>query len=390
MTIHDKIFRTIIYPLINLYDPNWKIMKKKLECFYLDEIQQNKNRYYELLSENIEWFLDLKERDLLENGLNNDYKDKSRILIREFRKITNFIASQTLNEKFFENTEVFDLINDIYLETDSRRSYYYNLKFYHFDESIIKLKERIKNDINEETRLSPIHGPSDIFNFPKWERFHYELINEAKNHLSVYFDFIENDPSISHNNFYISISFIEDQYKKNIWKEGPSSLIKTLKKILLRIIDYDSLELKNSYDLTEEVHESIRESSINYFDYIQNQYSRDEIKKRYTHIRRLKSIGYYLYSLILMGSITEHILKTYYNKFNAGTEDLINRAKGDHIISNAEMIELKFINHTRNYVHIKSLIDSNDNITEKKFNLSFQVFKEVLKKMSKLNFSTHN
>ncbi len=65
-------------------------------------------------------------------------------------------------------------------------------------------------------------------------------------------------------------------------------------------------------------------------------------------------------------------------------EDLINRAKGDGIISNSDKTHLQFINSTRNYIHIEEFINSGDDITEIKFNLSFGVFKEVLDKLKKL------
>ena len=145
----------------------------------------------------------------------------------------------------------------------------------------------------------------------------------------------------------------------------------------------DTLELINDFNLSDEIHESINKFSKISFNFIKEDQIKKELKKRFTDIRRLKSQEYYLYCLILMGSIIEQLLKTYYG-ISAKTEDLINRAKGEGIISNSDKTQLQFINSTRNYIHIEEFINSGDDITENKFSLSFEVFKEVLEKIKNL------
>ena len=225
--------------------------------------------------------------------------------------------------------------------------------------------------------------------FPKWKNFEYTFSKKDNWYLRFNIGFIENNPEIAHNNVYIYTYFFENGASKNFWKEGLSELIGSIKKIIEEISQLDTSELINDYNLPEDIQEIINKFSKMSFNYIQDDKIKRELKRRFVDIRRLKSQEYYLYCLILMGSIIEQLLKTHYG-ISAKTEVLINRAKGEGIISNSEKTQLQFINYTRNYVHIEEFISSGDEITETKFNLSFQVFKEVLEKIKGLFYDKND
>lgn len=137
LTIPDEIKSFIIEPLIKLDSPEWKIMKRNLEKFTNEEILNNINKYFEILAKNKDWFLNLEEKYKLDEYLYNNYQNKHKIYFREFYRIIRLIALEALNKKYFHDPEIIDSIHDIFIESDDRRGYYYNIKFYHFDESII-------------------------------------------------------------------------------------------------------------------------------------------------------------------------------------------------------------------------------------------------------------
>ena len=125
------------------------------------------------------------------------------------------------------------------------------------------------------------------------------------------------------------------------------------------------------------------DDNIEDFSFLDDEKIRLELKKRYLDIRKLKSQKFYHYCLILMGSIIEQLLMMYYYDFT-GTNDLINKANSENIISNSDKAQLQFINSTRNFLHVQEYVDSGVIIKETKFNHSFQVFKEVLEKLKTL------
>ncbi|MHA2218306.1 MAG: hypothetical protein ACXACY_20425 [Candidatus Hodarchaeales archaeon] len=359
-------------------------MKRDLEKFKNEEVLKNSKKYFEILAKNRDWCLKLEEKYKLEKFLYDSYPDQYKIYFREYHRIIKLIALKALNSNYFHDPEIIDSIHDVFIESNDKRGYYYNIKFYHFDESIIDLMEKIERIISKSMRVNPLKTPPGYQEgFPKWSNFEYSFSEKDNWYLRFNIDFIENNPEITHNNIYIFAFFVEKKTPKNFWKEGPSDLVNSIKKVMEEVSQLDTLELINDFNLSDEIHESINRFSKISFNFIKDDQIKKELKKRFTDIRRLKSQEYYLYCLILMGSIIEQLLKTYYG-VSAKTEDLINRAKGEGIISNSDKTQLQFINSTRNYIHIEEFINSRDEITENKFNLSFEVFKEVLEKIKKL------
>ena len=359
-------------------------MKNNLEKFVNEEILKDPTKYFELLSKHKEWILNLEEKYKLDEFLYKNHPNKYKICFREFHNIIRRIAIEAYNKNYFQDSEISSSIYDIYLEYDQRRGYYYNLKFYHFNESYMDIIEKIQRLISRDMRISPIKGNIDSQEtFPKWKTIDYSL--SAKNNWIFNFDinYYENDPKIPHNHLFIATYFIEDKTHKNFWEAGPSDLINSFSKIIEEISHFDTLELIIDYNLPDNIHEIIIESSKMPFSYIKDEKIKSELEKRLADIRTLKSHGFYLYCMILMGSIIEQLLRSYYDlPDSAGT--LINKAKGEDKISDSDKFQLLYIYSIRNYIHINLYIDSKDEITEKKFNTAFQVFKEVLEKLKKL------
>ena len=385
LAIPNEINSLIIEPLTQLYSPEWNIMKRDLEKFKNEEILKNSKNYFEMLAKNRDWLLNLEEKYKLKEYLNKNYPDQHKIYFREYHRIIRLIALEALNSNYFHDPEMIDSIHDIFIESDDRRGYYYAIKYYHFDESIMDGMEKIERVISRDMRISPLKTSTGYHQegFPKWKNFNYSFSEKDNWYLRFNIDFIENDPEIPHNNIYIIAFFVENKTPKNFWKDGPTDVVNSIKKIIEEISHFDNLELINDYNLSDDLHETINKFSKMSFNYIEDDKIRNELKKRFIDIRRLKSQEYYLYCLMLMGSIIEQLLKTHYN-ISTGTENLINMAKGADIISNSDKAQLLFINSTRNYIHIQEYINSRDDITENKFNLSFQVFNEVLEKLKNL------
>ncbi|MFW9969691.1 MAG: hypothetical protein ACFFDF_05780 [Candidatus Odinarchaeota archaeon] len=119
------------------------------------------------------------------------------------------------------------------------------------------------------------------------------------------------------------------------------------------------------------------------FKYVNDLEIREEIINRYLQIFKLASLGMYKLGLILMGSILEQLLTTYYN-ISAKTSDLINRAGNDNLISKSDKAFLVMLNHMRNYIHIQEYLKSKDEIDESRFKGSREIFESLLKKFEKL------
>ncbi len=383
MTIPNEIKSLIIESLIQQFSPEWNIMKRNLEKFKNEEILKYPKKYYEMLAKNREWLLNLEEKYKLGDFFLTNYPDhQHRIYFREYHKLIRLVAKEALNNNYFHDPETIDSIYDIFIESDDRKGYYYSIKYYHFDEAIMDGMEKIERIFSRDMRITPLKtSPGNPQRgFPKWKNFEYSFSEKDHWYLSLYIDFIENEPEIPHNNIYISAFYVENKTPKNFWKDGPTNIVNTIKKIIEEISQFDNLELINDYNISDDLHETINKFSKMSFNYIKDDKIRIELKKRFIDIRRLKSQEYYLYCLILMGSIVEQLLTTHYN-ISTSAENLINKAKKDNIISNSDKAQLLSINYTRNYIHIQEYIKSGDDITETKFNLSFQVFNEVLEKL---------
>ncbi len=126
-----------------------------------------------------------------------------------------------------------------------------------------------------------------------------------------------------------------------------------------------------------------QEKIIVNFEYIDDLEIKEEIINRYLQIFKLASSGMYKLGLILMGSIIEQLLKTYYN-LSAKTSDLINKARTDNIISKADKSFLEMLNHMRNYIHIEEYLKSKDKIDESRFKGTVEIFESFLLKIKGL------
>lgn len=126
-----------------------------------------------------------------------------------------------------------------------------------------------------------------------------------------------------------------------------------------------------------------KEKVMEKFQYIDELEIKEEIINRYLQIFKLASIGIYKLGLILMGSIIEQLLKTYYN-ISAKTVDLINRAGIENIISKSDKSFLEMLNHMRNYIHIEEDLKFKDEIDESRFRGSIEIFESLLKKFERL------
>lgn len=174
LAIPNEINSLIIEPLTQLYSSEWNIMKKNLVKFKKEEILKNSKKYFDVLAKNRDWLLNLEEKYKLEEYLHKNYPDQHKIYFREYHRIIRLIA---LNSNDFRDPEIIDSIHDIFIESDDRRGYYYAIKYYHFDESIMDGMEKIERVINRDMRIIPLKTSTGYpqEGFPKWNRFKYSF-----------------------------------------------------------------------------------------------------------------------------------------------------------------------------------------------------------------------
>jgi len=201
-------------------------MKKDLKKFKDEKILKNLNKYIDLLAKNIEWLLNLEEKYKLEEYLYTNYPDQYKIYFREYHRIISLIAKEALNSNTFHDPDMINSLYDVILESDDRRGYYYAIKYYHSDESILDVMDKIERLISKNLRVTPRKiSPGYQNGFPKWKNYEYSFSEKDKWYLNLYFNFIENDPEIPHNNIYLNTIYIENKIRKNFWKHGPPSLV---------------------------------------------------------------------------------------------------------------------------------------------------------------------
>ena len=239
----------IIKPLIEIEESELISKKQNLEYYIESIIEPEIEKYYKILEENLDWFLDLKEKRIFEEWLFQNYTLVYKKIFHKYNKLLSYLSNFFLENRESKTAELIDKLNDISLESDNRRGYYYNIKFYHYNESIIDLKDKIKKIINKVMRLEPIEKKMGLgLILPRWSEFEYNL-DDA---ISFNLDFIENKLIVDHNNLYIIAYFIKKKKLRNFWKDGPLDFIEFFKSVIQEITQMSSLKLINIFDITEE------------------------------------------------------------------------------------------------------------------------------------------
>ncbi len=229
--------------------------QKNLEAFLKKDVTNELTKYIRIIENNIDWFLDLKAKSKIEESLYKLYPSNAKLYFRKYNRILTFLTKATLNQSNLENIKIIDRVNDLLLESDRRRKFYYNIKFYHYNESIITLKEQVVRIVNKILRLETFERRHELgLKLPRWSDFHYSF--DKGIHLNI--DFIENHLIVNHNNVYISTYFIKDEKRKNFWRFGPSRLIGFIKQIIKEIIQDKNMIIINLYDIHDDVTSELR------------------------------------------------------------------------------------------------------------------------------------
>lgn len=237
----------IIKPLLEIELTNWESMKKRLDDFMAGTIIPQIEKYIATIEKNLEWFLDLEEKRNFERYLYEKNSSTSKIYFREYNKIVKFLSRKFLEKIDLEQLGLIEKLNDIYLESDQRRGYYYNIKFYHYNESILDLKENIKRIVSKALRLESLEQKHDLgLNLPRWSSFEYTL--ESGTFFNI--DFIENILEVNHNNIYFSTIFFKDKKRVNFWEDAPPDLIMHSRNIVKRICEIETLMLVNTFNIS--------------------------------------------------------------------------------------------------------------------------------------------
>lgn len=377
--IPEKIRIQIIEPLIQFDIKEYKQIRE----FFKSEILKDNKKFFDILINNLDWFLELKNKYDLESALYSKFTDKYSQYFREYHNIIQSSIEIALNSDEIPESIKFEKLYDIYLESGEIKGYYYDAKFYQFRESIKETKNRIEYIIQKYLRIDP-RGPTyinKINDFPHWSTLEFNL----ENGILCIFDFIENHRKIEHNHLYFRTIFRIDKKLRNAWQDGNPDDVKIMKKIMSEILTIKNIEIKSTYKIPEDFRRELFSHSIKEkFDYITNNEMRNEIERRYREINILESNEMYLLALILIGSILEQILQLYYNDNDSKFSNLIGKARKDKIISITDFDLLIMLSHLRNYIHIQAYLNSNDNINKNKYTTSYQIFEDLLCKFKKL------
>jgi len=251
----EKIKLYVLNPLLEIETSDRKELDEEINKYLKDNFLTNKKNFYDLILENLDWFLDLQNKAHINCFFQQKFPDYYKIYFYEIHDILKIIIRNALEDNYFQDSEIIYKLNDIFLESDHRRHYFYNIKLYHSKESIIDLKDRIERIFNKFMRISPQKIPHDFVyeGFPRWIEFRYGILDGSYFHIN----FIENDPDIPHNNLYIDI-FLSNRLK-NLWKDIPKKDYNRIKSILKEIIKNRNIQLKNIYNLPEDIIDEINE-----------------------------------------------------------------------------------------------------------------------------------
>lgn len=248
--IPEEVEALILKPLLQIESTDLNLMQKNLEEFLKKDVSKEINKYIKIIENNLDWFLDLEAKSKFEESLYKSYPTNAKIYFRKYNLILTFLCKTILEKSDPENIELIDRVNDLLLESDRRRRYYYNIKFYHYKESIIALKENIVKIVNKILRLETVERKHELgLTLPRWSDFQYSLDS------GIFFkiDFIENKLIVNHNNVYISTIFIKDEKRKNFWRFGPLKLIEFIKQIIKEIIQNNNMTMISLYDIPNDI-----------------------------------------------------------------------------------------------------------------------------------------
>ena len=206
--IPEEVDALILKPLLQIESKDLNLMQKSLEEFLKEDDSKEINKYEKIIENNLDWFLDLESKTKFEESLYKSHPSNAKIYFRKYNLILTFICKTILEKSDPENIELIDRVNDLLLESDRRRRYYYNIKFYHYKESIIALKEKIAKIVNKNLRLETFERKHELgLTLPRWSDFRYSLDT------GIFFkiDFIENKLIVYHNNIYFSTILIKNE-----------------------------------------------------------------------------------------------------------------------------------------------------------------------------------
>lgn len=248
--IPQEVEALILKPLLQIESIDLNLMQKNFEEFLKKDINKEINKYIKIIENNLDWFLDLEAKSKFEESLYKSYPSNAKIYFRKYNLILTFLCRTILERSDPENIELIDRVNDLLLESDRRRRYYYNIKFYYYKESIIALKEKIIKIVNKNLRLETVERKHKIgLTLPRWSDFRYSL--DGGNFFRI--DFIENKLIVNHNNVYISTTFIKDETRKNFWRFGPPKFIEFIKQIIKEIIQINNMTMIGVYDIPNDM-----------------------------------------------------------------------------------------------------------------------------------------
>ena len=186
----------------------------------------------------------------------------------------------------------------------------------------------------------------------------------------------ENPPVINHNSIYISF------YLHRItWFDITEQSMNSLKQIISEINQIESLLLIDSSNLNSSILEIIKESSYKSFEFIGDENIEQELVKRYKDVLKFGNLEMYLYASIILGTIIEQILRSYYNNINTKFINNIRRAcETDNLISNADKTVLEKLDHIRNYIHVNLLVESSDIISKTNYESYLDTLNDFIRK----------
>ncbi len=155
----------------------------------------------------------------------------------------------------------------------------------------------------------------------------------------------------------------------------------SLKQIISEINQIESLLLIDSSNLNSSILEIIKESSYKSFEFIGDENIEQELVKRYKDVLKFGNLEMYLYASIILGTIIEQILRSYYNNINTKFINNIRRAcETDNLMSNADKTVLEKLDHIRNYIHVNLLVESSDIISKTNYESYLDTLNDFIRK----------
>lgn len=255
LKISKDLQKYVINPLKEIAkEKNFSERQRKWREF-LDKLLGNKQKYFEMIVNNYEYFVDFKNKNELRREIIQNSIDEY------FREVLYYIHKFTYQESSELNFDESQLkkINSIYNEFNHYEIETYNIKLYQqksirsISELQRKIFDIIEKNIAEKPKLEHF-TQKDMIKFPKVSFF----ANWIQNEVRFTFYFFQNPPNIfSFNDIYIRLNFCQsERYRENPiekWEDVSENVIDIINKILKDIILLEDIIVKDLIELPDSI-----------------------------------------------------------------------------------------------------------------------------------------